>query len=599
MQTINILENDLINKIAAGEVVENPKNVVKELVENSIDAKASSILIEVKNAGLQLIKVEDDGIGMSKEDAHLCFERHATSKIKSFEDLISINSMGFRGEALASIAAISKIELKTSQNNLAYHLFVNSGKIESFNETARTNGTTIEVKSLFFNVPVRKKFLKSISVINLEIIKTSYMLALANPDVKIKLVLDGNEIFSSLALKKEKLTSLKQTIQNVLGQNFLKSCFEVNFKHENFEIFGLIGYPLSSKKTKNDQYLIINNRAVYSNLISKFIKEAYATRISEKEYPIFALHLNLPAEQIDVNVHPQKKEIRFKDSILIKDLLKKAISKSFENILGGENFDDNLNFLKPEINFENPNFDREYKNSDIVENFSRENEFKKNQSIENFDKQIIFKDLFQPTHLLEKALIVDNYFVCDSKYLSSFIDIENCEKMSVIDLRGLFFHYLFKVFKDKNQKKDVLKQNLINPITIDLDLKDVEFIENNTILLKEFGFDVRRVSKSSISIDAANHFLNYDEIEDLFLLILDDLKSSQKSAIENVFEKKLAQSLSRFSKKTKKSFSNQEVAFLIDYFLENKFMFDPLGNRVLIMLSGKILEKIFKEKNEF
>ena len=306
---IKILENHLINKIAAGEVIESPVSVVKELIENAIDAKANKIHIEIKKAGLELIRVEDDGSGMTKDDAILCFKRHATSKIKSFDDLAKVSSMGFRGEALASIAAVSKIDLKTSIKDIATFVKLDASKVISIKEIARKKGTTIEVKYLFFNVPVRKKFQKTLSYINSEIIKTITLLALSCPQIEFKLVLNEKLQILTTASKDDKKLAFKKRVKDLLSEEFIKSAYFVDYRVNNIKIFGNICSPNICKKTRSHQYLIINNRVVSCPFISKFIKLGYATRILEDDFPIFALNIEIPPSFIDVNVHPQKKDI--------------------------------------------------------------------------------------------------------------------------------------------------------------------------------------------------------------------------------------------------------------------------------------------------
>ena len=329
-QSIQILDDNLINKIAAGEVIESPVSVIKELVENSIDANAKNIVIEVKKSGLELIRVEDDGIGMSKEDAYLCFKRHATSKIKTFDDLISVDSMGFRGEALASIAAVSKVEIKTSIKNVATHLKLDRSQIIFEKEIARTRGTTLEIKALFYNVPVRKKFQKTLTYLNSEIVKIITNLSLTRPDIGFKLILNSDTKISTDPQALDKKVAFKNRIKNLLAKDVIKSALEVDFSRNDIEIFGLISDPNFSKKNKAYQYLIVNNRAIYSSIISKFIKEAYFTKIQENEFPVFALQIKLPFQFVDVNVHPQKKEIRIRELVFIKGAIKKDIDQAFE-----------------------------------------------------------------------------------------------------------------------------------------------------------------------------------------------------------------------------------------------------------------------------
>lgn len=303
------LSSSVINQIAAGEVVENPASIVKELIENSLDAESMSIEVTALGGGQELIRIEDDGSGMSREDALLSIERHATSKIRSVEDLQTLSTMGFRGEALAAISSVCHFELKTSDGK-ATRILSEGGTIISVESCARNRGTTIEVRSLFYNVPARRNFQKSKSASFAAISRTVDAIALAHPEIAFSL--NGKRFFP---------TTLKERIEEILGE------------HEHpVAANGILGFVASPEKAmamRTGQYLYINKRPIFSPLIAKAVKEAFGTRISEHSYPRFILFLEMDPDQIDINVHPQKKEVRFRDEGAIFRKIQKAVEEAF------------------------------------------------------------------------------------------------------------------------------------------------------------------------------------------------------------------------------------------------------------------------------
>jgi DNA mismatch repair protein MutL len=322
---IRRLSKEVVNKIAAGEVVEHPASIVKELVENSLDAGATRIEVTIEGGGHRLIRVEDDGCGMSPEDARLCLERHATSKIRTEADLESLTTFGFRGEALAAISAVSEFELKTSDG-------VAGTKINSEGEAepcARNPGTTIEVRSLFYNVPARKKFLKPPSTSSAQVSRTMETLAIANPGIAFTLTSNGKV---ELDLRPEE--KLKR-IRGLLGG--------LNVEIVSPFLWGLLGAPEEAKINRRGQYLFINKRPIVSPLISRAVKMGYGTRIAESAHPSFVLFLELPPDEIDVNVHPQKKEARFANEGALFSSIERSVSEAF----GGPVFESPLSFETP------------------------------------------------------------------------------------------------------------------------------------------------------------------------------------------------------------------------------------------------------------
>ena len=296
---IRLLDEKTINKIAAGEVVENAASVVKELVENSLDAKATSVEVAIEGGGLTLIQVADDGVGMNADDALLSLERHGTSKIRAAADLESIDTMGFRGEALAAISSISRFDLKTAEEGeVGTHIF--GGRLQ---KCARQKGTTIEVRSLFYNVPARKKFQKSAASQTSEVVKIMTRLALSHPTVSFTLTSNGRLLFQTYT------KDLKQRAEDLLGRDFLKEAYEV----EADGVRGFVGRVSAARGSRSGQYLFINGRAVQPTPLAYGVEEAFGTRLSSRTYPVFVLFIEMPPQEVDVNVHPQKLQVRLKN----------------------------------------------------------------------------------------------------------------------------------------------------------------------------------------------------------------------------------------------------------------------------------------------
>jgi DNA mismatch repair protein MutL len=334
---IRVLTEHTINKIAAGEVIENPASVIKELVENSIDAGSTTICVEIQNGGRQLIRITDDGCGMSHDDALLSLERHATSKIKEVDDIQEVTTMGFRGEAIPSIASISKFTLLTCPRTddgaevTGTLVCVDGGRIVSCAGAARSTGTTIEVKSLFFNVPVRRKFQKSPAYDIHEIQKILSLIALGYPNVQFELISDQKTLLKTLPPLDDNSFSdrLRKRIEEVLGKVVSGPLLPVSFEQPPFGIHGFIAPPSVHKPNRTGQYLFINHRAVFSPLVSTAVKEGYGTMLPAQRFPFFILHLSLPGSLVDVNVHPQKKEVRLRQESQLKEIIIRAIQSTF------------------------------------------------------------------------------------------------------------------------------------------------------------------------------------------------------------------------------------------------------------------------------
>ena len=562
---ICLLSDELINQIAAGEVIESPTSVVKELVENSLDADAKKIQIEISGAGLLLIRVSDDGRGMEEKNLKMALLRHATSKIKSLKDLHKVLTMGFRGEALASIASISKMKIESAFDNVGYCI---SNENPSPERVSRKAGTQVEVRSLFYNVPVRKKFQKSLGALTAEIIKVVHSLALANPFVAFSLSVSDKKILdvkgdSSLDFK----TAFTLRVKEVLGSASLAGLHYVEAFDAPLKIQGFLGDVNFIKSNKKSQFLMVNQRTVYSHMVSEAIKEGYGTRIAENDYPVFILNLFIDSSLIDVNVHPQKKQIRFCEEDFIRDRLHKIVEKTFEK--------------EAKVVISAPCFQKEANFSHVDSSFS----------FESFKEVELFSDQKVKNEIREIA-IFNEYF------LYEFLAFEK-KKLMVVDLKAASSHLLFEdALKAIENKTEPQLQNFSFPIIFDLLKEEVVLIENNLKNLLLLGLEIRVVGEKTIAIDSASPYLISENMKNLVSSILEEIELFGKTEKQKaVFEKKLAQKICRFAKSRKKSYTMEEAKAILSRLDKNgKINFDPLGERIMIELDEDDLAKLFSNK---
>ena len=376
---IKILPNNLANQIAAGEVVERPASVIKELLENSLDAGAKRISVEIELGGRRLMRVEDDGEGMVRDDAILAFERHATSKIRELKDLGEIKTLGFRGEALASIASVAKVELitKIAEETAATRVFIEGGKLKDVREIGRSGGTTISVRDLFFNTPARRKFMRSEATENYHITSVLTHYALANPEIALTLTSNGRE-----KLRLAPAKNLRERAYQIFGAEMIESLLPVAGGREYVaEISGFVSAPRERRTTRDAQYFFINGRFVRDKIIAGGLLEGFRSVLPHGVYPVAILFLDIPYSEIDVNVHPAKTEVRFRRSQAVKESIAEAIRNSLKNagILGNR-----------EVVRENSLFTNEIKTKNPTETDNRQSFAQKTETTENRQNEINF-----------------------------------------------------------------------------------------------------------------------------------------------------------------------------------------------------------------
>ncbi|MFT5168930.1 MAG: DNA mismatch repair protein MutL, partial [Saprospiraceae bacterium] len=385
---IQLLPDAIANQIAAGEVIQRPASVVKELLENSIDAGGANIKLIIKDAGKSLIQIIDDGCGMSETDARMCFERHATSKIRQAKDLFAIRTMGFRGEAMASIAAIAHVELKTRRQSdeLGVRIIVEGSEVKTQEACQCAAGTSISVKNLFYNVPARRNFLKSTSVEMRHILDEFQRVAIAHPDIFFSLHHNTIEIFHLHA------GNLRQRIVGIFGSTWNKKLVPINEETDVLKITGFVGKPEFAKKTRGEQLFYVNQRFIKSGYLNHAIMGAYEDILAKDTFPLYVVFLDIDPARIDINVHPTKQEIKFDDERLVYNYLKVAIRHALGqySITPTLDFDQEINFStyipRPTDSTVEQNYTKASSKANDPDNFKKPLTPLENTNLKNWDK---------------------------------------------------------------------------------------------------------------------------------------------------------------------------------------------------------------------
>lgn len=582
-----------INKIAAGEVIERPASIVKELIENSIDAGSSRIFIEIRNGGKDLIKVTDDGIGMSSIDAELAFERHATSKIKGAEDLFFVKTLGFRGEALPSIAAVSEVEMITKRREdlLGTRIKLLNGIVTTKEETGSPDGTTIIVTKLFHNVPARKKFLKKETLESGYISDVINRLALANPSIHFKFI-NNNKI----VLNSPGNNDLIHTIANIYGKDTAKNLIKVYISEGEYCLSGYISNPQLTRSNRNYQTYSINRRIIKDNIISKAVEDGYKTLLPVNRYPVVILNLDLPPNQVDVNVHPSKTEIRFNDEKQIYGFISEGISRILKEVTY-------IPMVKADY-FKDKDV-REYKIKEQL-TINIEDEKKDDSFVdireyypENGDKIIGGGEKKEIKETDEDSLIQEEVLpdlIPIGQLFSTYILAQSSGAFFIIDQHAAHERIIYEELLEKRNEKRNYKQELITPIMIDLTHKEKNIIIENIDLIDELGFEIEEFGSNTILIRAVPYMLIDEVNKQLFIDIANQLESVS-NAKEKEQEKILVMIACKSSIKAHDKLSHPEIEALIRELKKTKYPFTcPHGRPTIISMSLYEIEKRFKRK---
>lgn len=581
---IQLLPDSVANQIAAGEVVQRPASALKELIENAIDSGADKIQILIKDAGKSLIQVIDNGCGMSLTDARMCFERHATSKIRKAEDLFAIRTMGFRGEAMASIAAIAQVELKTRrhEDELGTCIQIEGSEIISQEPVSCMPGTSIRIKNLFYNTPARRNFLKGNPVEMRHINDEFYRVALANPDVFFTLHHDGNEVFHLPA------GSLKQRIIHIFGNAYNQKLVPVEETTTIIELKGYIGKPEFAKKTRGEQFFFVNNRYIRDPYLNHAVLNAYEEVLASDSYPLYVLFIEIDPSKIDINVHPTKTEIKYQDEKAIYAIIRSAVKRS----LGKYNISPTLDFnqetgfsqmitlkapediVPPQIAF-NPEF-----NPFSASKNERENNFSGGSYQERKGVTKNWGSLYeivQPGAEQEKIELPGNRHVelgdqtvqPTGKQIfqlhNRFIISQIKSGFMLIDQQAAHERILYERFAQQLDSRQGASQQSLFPQTVSLSMSDFELVKDLLPDIQSLGFQIREFGKNAVIIEGipADIGTNISEVEMLEHLI-EGFKNNQ-SALKLNKRDSLARALARnTSIKAGTNLSNEEMNQLID-----------------------------------
>jgi len=520
---IRRLPENLINQIAAGEVVERPASALKELIENSIDANATQIDIVLDDGGKSLISVSDNGIGIEKNHIGLAVERHATSKLPT-NNLNKINFLGFRGEALPSIAAVSQLNIQTKSKNSndAWALDVSAGNFDEIYPSSRQIGTIISVKNLFYATPARLKFLKSSNLERSYCHQIVLKQALVNPLIGFRLQADGRELLN-IKPENERDTnkSFLNRIRNILGKNFADEAIKIKnskaIKNQGFaKINGFIGLPTLNKSNYSQQYLFINGRSIQDRNLSGAIRAAYRDTLPKGRFPVFCLYIEVPPEFIDVNVHPGKTEVRFEDNAIIRSLIVGSISREL-----------NISFSQTtsEISKQAVEKFNTYNQIKLKDNYGNNENFFSNNDLEPSIKTIKETDNFEEQQVIDQN---DDFplGVALAQFSKNYIISRNSEGIVIVDQHAAHERLVLEKMKAARENKSLEKQILLLPEVINLAPTPLEMILENVELLSDIGFIIEPFGEGMIIVREVPALIGDADIKQIIIDLGDDLSST-------------------------------------------------------------------------
>jgi DNA mismatch repair protein MutL len=584
------LDQNTINQIAAGEVVENPASVVKELVENAIDANATKISVEVVDGGFTLIKIIDDGDGFDPDDMKICLKRHTTSKLKTIDDLWKIGSMGFRGEALASIASIAELSIISKSKERLFEPFgyeLKNLPTQQVSKAPIEKGTIIEIKGLFYNVPARKAFQKSAAQSLTDILKTMTKIALAFPHLEMEFSSNSKTLFYHQGKKRESfLEELKSAVDETLDPLFLKGAFSIDDEEEGFSLRGYLGSFHQTRTNRLGQHLFINKRPVISPLISQVIKNAYGTRIDSTMHPTFVLHLHLPFDAVDVNVHPQKKEVRIRDEKEVLEKIKKAtiaalLQSKFSAQLENEPFS-------------TPSFDPFEKVQTKSFNFFDVEPPKSFTSYRDFQSQH-YPSL--NTYLTDQQNIriigsIFHYVIVESEELQ-FLDLEILEPVTLINSKALREKLHYEKIKKQIScdKPPMALQTLLFPILVEFDLEIANKIEKNSEMIEKLGIQLNQIGKKAFNVIAVQEGICEDDVKDYIDIIIKGLENFDQEE----GKVRLLKALTKKKLISKEKMAEAELKLALKdllHYEDRKFSFD--GEKLFHPITLSQIEKVLK-----
>ena len=598
------LPQSVANRIAAGEVIERPASMLKELLENAVDSGASDIEVSVEEAGIKSMIVEDNGDGIHFDELPLAVTHHATSKIHSIEDLDSIYTLGFRGEALASISDVTNLEIvsKSIDENNGGKIIIEGGKIIEHKPAAASQGTKVIAKNLFFNIPARYKFLKHISREFFLVKEVFDMEALVQPQISMKLKNNGKVVSSYI-----KADTLKDRIENYLSDsNIFRNLIEIEIEKNDVLIYGLFSNSKISQSMRKNNFIFLNNRPIENRVLSYAIKNAYSNAIPKERYPLFFLYINIDSSKIDVNVHPSKKEVRIKNEREISGMLYNAISN---NINSGNNFDSvNMEVdidkdITPTFPIQNNNF---HNNTDNANNLKNNNDINninqavQNSSNENHTESYTFNNTYQKT-INYNETNYDNkefgeYTRAIGQVFSSYIVAERGGQMYIIDQHAAYERLNYeRIYKTLTSKK-IEYEKLLIPCEIEYKDYEIDILNSSKKSIEEIGIKFEANSKHSIIIeDIPIYIPRNQKIEKIIKDILDIyVNKGDNNNLEKIIKHTYSTISCKYSPKAGDKLSNSDMQTLLDLLEEENILTNcPHGRPFVLRLSKEYLDKKF------
>ncbi len=584
MSKIKVMDENLANKIAAGEVVEKTMNVVKELVENSIDAKSDEIKIELIDSGVKEVKVTDNGIGMDRDDAQLAFSRHATSKLKNLDDLFNIESLGFRGEALPSIASVSNVELKTSNGEVGTYITLSGGKDMDVEDSDLQKGTTITVKDLFYNTPVRLKYLKNLYVELANITDYVNKMALSYPNIKFTLINNGKVLLDT-----DGKGDLKKVIYQIYGADITKKMIEISGENDDYYIHGYISYPEMQKSNRSAITTLVNGRVIKNNELNKIITDAYHTYIPKDKFPIIVLNIDVDPILIDINIHPTKMDIKFSKLDTLKDLVYQEITKQLERLT-----------LIPTISTRSEEALREStiplyqafhndaapqpKYEETVLDFSVQEEEQEEENPEQQEEQEEEKEeKIRIKPMIPRGIVYSTYIIA-----------ENEDGMYIIDQHAAAERINYeKVLKALKQETTPI--DLLIPIKIELTKNEFLIMKTHADILKNYGFTIEEFGDNTIIVRSHPSWIPEDIAEECIRKAVDVVISKENFDLDQFIWRMASTMACRMSVKANDYLSYDDQVWLLDTLrhCDNPFTC-PHGRPTIITYTKYDLEKLFK-----
>ncbi len=627
MGKINLLSSKVFNRIAAGEVVERPSSVVKELVENSIDAGAKSIEVWIENGGISSIKVIDDGCGIAKEDLPLSLMPHATSKISSVKDLDAISTLGFRGEALPSISSVSKITIRSKTKNQTAGAEINAEgeNIEGVKDAAAIDGTEITVRNLFFNTPVRAKFLKSEKSEENEIASCMARFILGNPDICFKFVANGSVSMQSFG------DGLESAFVSVYGINTLNNCFYIDTIKNGIRISGYLGKHNFTKPNRSHQTVVLNGRYVLNQTVASAINNAYSSYLMKRQYPFYFIKIDMPTDAVDVNVHPNKIDVRFINNQIVYGALYSVVSK----VLDGSQ--EALNIVVEDKNTQVPNnqqrtndfnnkyvthsnvlFDsdklflsdsevnkEEQKNDIKSPNYNGIKEEQKNADVDIFEENKKFllelerkkaeETLIESNTVKEQTCIkIDKELKLIGQTLNTYLILEDGENVYFIDQHAAHERILFDKIVYAYNQKNVVKQPLLVPYVLNLNSVESEFLEAKISFFNDMGFDIDEFGVNTYRINSIPAYLTDLDVKKFFDGVLFDVDILKKLTVKDVLFEKIAQKACKSAIKSGDKLSEKEIEELLKLLKNDLGLKCPHGRPVAVKITRTEIDKWFK-----